>query len=304
MTNPQIVCFGEILWDLLPTGKIAGGAPMNVAYHINQLGLTVQMISKIGNDDLGKEILEFFRQKGISADLIQTDKTFPTGMARVRLDESGTPTYEFVQPASWDFIHLNITNKTAVEQADVFVFGSMAARNCTTCQTLFELLEAANLKAFDVNLRPPLYSKELLENLLQRADLVKMNGEELKIISEWMDVEGASPNTSGPGAGGGVSNSLKALTIKSRYDIPTLIVTNGANGAFVLNDNQLFRHSGYTVKVQDTIGSGDAFFAGFLKMMLKGNSLEKCLDFACALGAAVATKKGATPEIQYLKLKG
>ena len=174
----KIVCFGEILWDLLPTGNVAGGAPMNVAYHANQLGTTAQMVSKIGKDELGKELLGFLNKKGVDTSLVQSDGTYPTGTVNVTLDSMGSPSYEIMAPVAWDYINANTTNKAAVQNADAFVFGSLAARNLRTRDTLFELLELTKLKVFDVNLRSPFYSKPLVLKFLQHADIVKMNDEE------------------------------------------------------------------------------------------------------------------------------
>ena len=190
MNQPKsnIVCFGEILWDLLPTGKVAGGAPMNVAFHANQLGIAAQMISKVGKDDLGKDLIDLLNQKGVDTSLVQTDDTYPTGTVKVTLDAKGSPSYEIVAPVAWDFIHANTANKTAVQTADAFVFGSLAARNETTRNTLLELLKLAKLKVFDVNLRSPFYTKPLLTQLLHQADIVKMNDEELEIIGGWLDI--------------------------------------------------------------------------------------------------------------------
>lgn len=281
-STPLIVCFGEVLWDLLPSGKIAGGAPMNVAYHANQLGIHSQMISKIGNDDLGKALLNFLNKKGVATNLVQTDYTFPTGIVNVKLDEKGSPSYEIVAPVAWDYIHTNMDNKKAVQNADAFVFGSLAARNETTKKTLFELLKLAKLKVFDVNLRQPFFSKDILLELLSQADIVKMNDEELEIIGEWLDIQGTEAN--------------KAMQIKNHFNWQSLIVTRGAEGAWLFNKDGMNSSAGVKIKVQDTIGSGDSFLAAFLSKFLQGEALEKCLQFASATGAYIATQKGGTPE--------
>lgn len=282
-SQPAIVCFGEVLWDLLPAGKLAGGAPMNVAYHANNFGLKSKMISRIGNDDLGRELIGFLKNKKIPTGLIQLDHTFQTGIVEVTLDEKGSPSYVIVQPAAWDYIHPDEEAQKAVKKSDALVFGSLACRSERTKKTLLELIDLAPKCVFDVNLRPPFYSRDLLDELLSKADLVKMNDEELEIIAEWI------------GAGG--NEEAKMNTLKNHYNLQGLIVTKGANGAVFLNEHGLFSHPGLPVKVKDTVGSGDAFFGGFLSQFMSGQPVDACLEFACAAGAYVATKEGATPDI-------
>jgi fructokinase len=288
MPHPSIVCFGEILWDLLPTGKIAGGAPMNVAYHANRFSLATRMISRVGADDLGRELLAFLNEKGIPADLVQTDPTFPTGIVKVTLDEKGSPSYEIVSPVAWDYIHPGEQAKEAVKNAGALVFGSLACRTDRSKNTLLELLELAPLKVFDVNLRPPFFSKSLLDELLPKADLVKMNDEELDIVAGWHGVE--------------ASESVQMEFVKKQYDPEALIVTKGARGAALLDAGGHHTHAGFRVTVQDTIGSGDAFLGAFLSKYLGGTAPAECLEFACKAGAFVATKKGATPDYSLTDL--
>ena len=284
----NIVCFGEILWDLLPTGKVAGGAPMNVAFHAKQLGIATQMISKIGKDDLGKDLIDFLSQRNVDTSLIQTDDTYSTGRVKVTLNAMGSPSYEIIAPIAWDFIHSNTANKTAVKAADAFVFGSLAARNETTRNTLLGLLKLAKLKVFDVNLRSPFYTKSLLMQLLHQADIVKRNDEELKIIGRWLDIDNTEEKT--------------ALQVKNNFNWQQLIVTRGANGAWLFNNDGMISSQGVSIQVQDTIGSGDSFLAAFLSKFLQGESPEKCLQFAAATGAYVATKKGGTPEFSEAQI--
>ena len=278
----KIVCFGEILWDLLPIGKVAGGAPMNVAYHANQMGITAQMISKIGQDELGKELLDFLNKKGVDTSLVQIDNTYPTGAVNVTLDALGSPSYEIMAPVAWDYINASTTDKVAVQQADAFVFGSLSARDDRTRETLFELLELAKLKVFDVNLRSPFYSKGLVTQLLHQADLVKMNDEELEVIGNWLGLNDTEENT--------------ALEIKKHFGWKQLIVTRGAKGAWLFSEDKMIISEGVEIQVQDTIGSGDAFLAAYLSKFLEGELPEKCLQIASATGAYVATQSGGTPE--------
>lgn len=282
MPNQTIVCFGEILWDLLPSGKIAGGAPMNVAYHAKIFGLQSQIISSVGMDDLGNDILSFLNDKGIPTNLVQRDYTLPTGTVNVNIDEIGTPTYEIIQPVAWDNIHSDESAKQAVKDAGTIVFGSLACRSERTRKTLMELLEIAKVKVFDVNLRQPFFSKDCIETMLPLATIVKVNDEELEILSTWFDARG--------------NEVEKMKYLKKKFKLDALIVTKGANGAAFLNEHNHYIHSGFKVQVQDTIGSGDAFLGAFLNKSLGEASAEECLETACAAGAMVATKKGATPD--------
>ena len=280
--TPTIVCFGEVLWDLLPAGKVAGGAPMNVAYHANQLGINAQVISKVGKDELGGGLMDFLSKKGIPTNLIQTDYTFPTGTVNVALDVYGSPSYEIVAPVAWDYIHSDKVNKVAVSSADAFVFGSLSSRNETSRTSLLSLIELAQLKVLDVNLRSPFFTQDLLLQLLQLADIVKMNDEELQIIGQWLAIYDTEVAT--------------AKKIRDHFQWQQFIVTRGAQGAWLFNDKGMINCDGIPIQVQDTIGSGDSFLAAFLSKFLRGGSPEKCLQFAAATGAYVATQKGGTPE--------
>jgi fructokinase len=283
MQNPTLICFGEVLWDILPTGKIAGGAPMNVAYHANNLGFSTKMISRIGNDPLGHALLHFLDEKGVSTQFVQTDQELPTGIVNVTLSPSGSPAYEIVNPSAWDNIQSDELMCDTVKETDVFVFGSLACRCAQTRNTLFNLLEGAMLRVLDANLRRPFYSKELLEELLSKADIAKMNDEELEIIADWKGVTGTE------------EEQMRA--IKEFYQLELLILTKGDKGASCLDDADYCTHAGFSIPVADTIGSGDAFLAAFLKKLLSGDSTQECLNFACAIGALAATKQGGTPTI-------
>lgn len=278
-----VVCFGEVLWDLLPTGKVAGGAPMNVAFHLNNFGVRSTMISRIGKDDFGQELKTFLESKQINTTLIQLDDRTPTGTVNVTLDADGHPSYEIVQPVAWDFIASTRETEAAVQQADAFVFGSLAARNQISREALMSLLQTTSYAVFDVNLRPPFYSRPLLEKLLHQANLVKMNDDELDEISSWYTDSKEEQN--------------KLNVVRSQFNIEAVLMTKGAEGAIFLDDTGFYHQGGTKVQVKDTIGSGDSFLAGFLSQKLKGKSPNQSLEFACATGALVATRSGGTPNI-------
>lgn len=283
MSTAKVVCFGEMLWDLLPTGPVPGGAPMNVACQLRNLGLSSAMISAVGNDPLGQQIMEFLEKKGVDIGLVQRHPTQPTGTVLVTLDEAGIPSYEIVQPVAWDYIGLSEAALDAVGQANAFVFGSLAARSETTLKTLEGLLEAASFPVFDVNLRAPFYEEKTVNELLKKARLLKLNDEEIDILCGWRAFKGGQP--------------AQMEFLKDEYHLDAVVLTRGANGAALLNDSGLYEHSGYRVQVADTVGSGDAFLAGFLSQWLGGASPLECLSFACATGALVASLPGGTPDI-------
>jgi fructokinase len=287
--KPTIICFGEVLWDLLPGGRIAGGAPMNVAFHANQLGMESKMISKVGDDDLGKELRRFLENMGVSVELIQTDTTFPTGIVNVTLEDGMAPAYEIVGPVAWDYILPNDKAKDYVKTSDALVFGSLACRMESNKRTLLEYLELAPIRVFDVNLRMPYYSQSLVEELLPKAEILKVNDEELAIIAGWQGIEG--------------DETAQVEFIRHKFGLDALILTKGRDGAVCLDESGYFYQPGFPVRVQDTIGSGDSFLAAFLSKYLRGDPTPDCLAFAGAVGALVATRRGGTPELSLVEVQ-
>ncbi|MCK8494574.1 carbohydrate kinase [Spirosoma sp. RP8] len=276
-----ITCFGETLWDVLPTSKQAGGAPMNVAADLRNFGINAQIISRVGSDDLGRELIQFLDQKGLPLDLVQIGQTHLTGVAKANISDTNEVTYKIVQPVAWDYIHLEPNLIDAVQNSDLFVYGSLAARSPMTHETLLALLAVARRKVFDVNLRAPHYERETVEELLHQADIAKLNEHELIELSAWY----------------GEENDLHRAMhqLRDRYALATLCVTLGENGAVLLDETGLYSQVGFSIDVADTIGSGDAFLAAFLYKTLQGESPKNTLEFACATGAYVATQRGATP---------
>jgi len=285
----KIICFGEMLWDIFPKGKIAGGAPMNVALHLRQLGMDAAMISRVGEDKLGKKLLKFIRSYHLSHELIQLDPDLPTGTVLVNDSDPENIRYEIVKPAAWDNIHWNEATALQVKHADAFVFGSLSAREPSSRDALFKFLSMDTLKILDINLRQPYYSPELLEQLLSKCDILKINEEELTILANYHNL----PDR--------MSMALGKLT--ELFDIKMICVTLGAKGAILYTEDEIVSHPGYPVKVVDTVGSGDAFLAGFICKYLEKQSPEHILDYACALGALVATLAGGTPKYELKEIE-
>ena len=280
----QVICFGEVLWDIFPDVQIPGGAPMNVCIVLKKLGIGSKMISKIGKDELGQKLKNYLETENSLSDFLQETEKYPTGIVQVKSNEQGKNEYTIVQPVAWDFIENNEEVKEAVKKSKAFVFGTLACRSQQTKSTLLELLKIAPFKIFDVNFRTPFYTQELVEELFHWTDFVKMNDEELQIISSWYQWEN--------------KNEKEAMEkVQQKFNIPQIVVTKGKHGADYLERNNFFTSQGYSVKVVDTVGSGDSFLAGFLKKYFEKEHPEKCLQFACATGSLVATYKGANPPI-------
>jgi fructokinase len=269
---------------MLPGGKVAGGAPMNVAFHLRNFELDSALVSRVGQDPLGEELLAFLTDKGIPSQLVQQDAQQPTSTVQVQLDEAGHASYEIVAPVAWDFIEATPESIAMVQQSKALVFGSLAARNPASRSALLSLLEVASLTVFDVNLRPPHYSQALLETLLAQADLVKMNEEELAIISGWY----AEPRKE--------EEAMQLLI--DRFHLEGILLTKGGAGAaFLGTQTDYTTQSAYPITVKDTVGSGDSFLAAFLSKFLAGKPVGEALPFAAATGALVATQHGGTPAI-------
>lgn len=257
---------------------------MNVALHLNHLKAEVTFISKVGDDRDGVDLLDFVRTYGLPTNHIYVDPSLPTGKVLVDDHDNENIRYEIVQPSAWDNIDWNENLQQDVDQADAFVFGSLAARAEKSRESLLRFLKTETLKIFDINLRPPFYSFELLQELLSHTDILKLNVEELQILNGFHHFP---------------QDTTKALDkLTELYDLEMICVTKGKDGADLYMEDELFSHPGYPVAVQDTVGSGDAFLSALVINYFKGKSPEQILDEACALGALVATRKGGTPKYE------
>ena len=283
-SSHPVVCFGEVLWDFLPDGKQSGGAPMNVAYHLGKLGKNAAMISRVGNDELGEELLAVMKEKNINTQYVQIDDALPTSTVVASLKEAHEMVYNIVHNVAWDAIQYNETLSKLVKKADYFVFGTLAARSEATRNTLLKLINDAKTKVLDINLRAPHYSQELIETLLQKADIVKLNEAELKLITDWFTA---------------YKNEEEAiLFLQEKFNLNIVIVTKGAEGALLKVGDTLHSHEGYHVTVADTVGSGDSFLAAVIFQLLDRIPYQHILDFANKLGAFVTTQKGGCPVYQ------
>jgi fructokinase len=279
---PPVICYGEILWDILPTGEVPGGAPMNVAYHLNKLGHSPAVITRIGMDERGNKLVGLLEAKNISTAFVQLDKLLPTGVVYATPNEHHEMEYDIVAPVAWDVIEWNDDLPGLFNDQNYFVYGSLIARNTTSRDTLFRLLEAAKNKVLDINLRPPHYSNKLLHDLLLKADIAKVNYAELNFISSWF------------GEYSTIEGKMNVLLEK--FGLGTLIVTKGGDGAMINIGGKVYSHPGFKVIVHDTVGSGDSFLAAIIAGLIEKRDPSRILEFACAVGALVTSRKGGWPE--------
>lgn len=277
----QVLCFGEILWDNLPNGPLPGGAPMNVALHLKRLGIRSILISSIGNDQKGTDLVTFLKKEGLDTNYIQINEKLPTSEVLVKLNENNHPTFEICEPVAWDEISLTPELKMEVKKSNALVYGSLASRNDFTRNTLKRLLKSNLLKIMDVNLRPPFDKQEIVVPLLTKADIVKLNDDELAKICGWYNLKG--------------DFNAKVFSLYKLLNLKILIVTKGEHGACLVHENRIYTHFGYKVKVADTVGAGDAFLAGFLSAYFDGKDMDTALDVASTIGAFVASKPGSVP---------
>lgn len=286
----KVTSFGEVLWDDFPSGKVLGGAPLNVVVRLRALGADTSIISCRGNDEDGEELLRQILSKHVNADLVQICLDQATSLVKVSLDKSGSASYEIVYPCAWDRIRVQPEALQRVAESDAFIFGSLATRDEVSRNTLAQLLEQAKFKIFDVNLRKPHYDTDRLLATMKKVDMVKLNDDELYELAE---VYGSPYH----------SIEQNIAYIAKLTGVETLVVTLGSHGAALYRDGQLYRHSGFRVKVADTVGSGDSFLAGLTYKLLNNADPQEAITFACALGALVASRHGATPEISLQEIE-
>ena len=286
----EFVCFGEVLWDVFPTYKKIGGAPLNVALRLQSFQNEVALISCLGNDPYGNELKSRLQELGVKMDHIQLSKKLETSEVEVVLDEMGAASYTIHDPCAWDDIQLNKGLISLVKNTKVFIFGSLIARGENSRNTLIKLLSVSEFSVFDVNLRPPHYNFRTLEILMRAADFIKFNDEELVEIVEKFDAKHLS-----------FEQSIKFIA--SKTNTSHVCVTRGSKGAILFYENSFCYNKGYQVKVADTVGSGDSFLATLIDALLKKLNPQKAIDMACAVGAIVAQNQGANPTISSQEIE-
>lgn len=286
----QIVCYGEVLWDILPTGKKLGGAPLNVALRMQTFGCLTKVISSIGKDVAGNGIVAQMKTYNAITDHLQISQHFATSEVLVTLNDIGSASYEIKTPCAWDDIQLLEKDIVAVKSADAFIYGSLVTRQSASRETLFSLLKTSPFKVFDVNLRPPHYELDTLTTLMKQADFIKFNDDEIFELS-----------TSINGKKMSLEQSIRFFSKETQT--PSICVTLGANGAVLFQDNEFVYNKGYPIQVKDTVGAGDSFLATLIYKLLTGANAINALDNACAVGAIVASKEGANPIINNKEIQ-
>lgn len=281
----KIICYGEVLWDNLSSGITPAGATLNVAYHLNKMGVQSYIMSSIGNDILGKELLKIIKKWGVDVPFCRGDNNFPTGKVTAKVNSLFQEvSYEIMEPVAWDFITGKKELSKLIKNTDGFIFQSLTARNEISRKTLHSLLENSCYKIFDVNLRPPFYSEQIIKELLEKSDLVKMSVSELYEIVSWF-------------YSGKIYEEEAVCFLKECFNLKELLITKGSYGASYYGTDNLCERWGIPVKVKDTIGSGDAFLAGFLARKINGNSNsnEEAIEQAIAISTYIVGKTGSCP---------
>lgn len=280
-----VIGMGEALWDVLPEGKKIGGAPANFAYHVSQFGLPSCVVSAVGEDALGDEIIENFTSKGLTH-LIER-VPYPTGTVQVEIDQAGVPQYEIKENVAWDNVPYTDSLAGLARETGAICFGSLAQRNVVSRNTINRFLDAIPeendpLVVFDVNLRQGFYNKEILCNSMKRCNILKINDEELVTVSRMFGYPG-------------IDLQDKCWILLGKYNLRMLILTCGINGSYVFTPGCVSFQPTPKVEVADTVGAGDSFTAAFIASILKGCSVAEAHSKAVRTSAFVCTKKGAMP---------
>lgn len=283
--NEIVVGMGEALWDVLPEGKKIGGAPANFAYHVSQFGLPSCVVSAIGDDALGKEIIENFTSKGL--DQLIAEVPYPTGTVQVEIDQTGIPLYDIKENVAWDNIPYTEHLDALAKRTKAVCFGSLAQRNVVSRETINHFLDTMpkdddSLIVFDVNLRQGFYNKEILCKSMQNCNILKINDEELITVSRMF----GNP---------GIDLQDKCWILLGKYNLKMLILTCGINGSYVFTPGNVSFQPTPKVEVADTVGAGDSFTAAFIASILKGKSVTEAHTIAVKTSAFVCTQKGAMP---------
>ena len=277
-----IVGIGEILWDMLPSGKALGGAPANFAYHAGRLGEEGWAVSAVGDDALGREIREIVSGKKLNNIIATSDK--PTGTVEVELDARGVPTYNIMEDVAWDNIPYTPEMEALASRADAVCFGSLVQRMASRASVLrfVRAMRPDALKVFDINLRQHYYSKEILEESLRLADILKINDEEIRIVAGMLGL--------------GDDDVAACRELIRSFGLKLVILTKGAEGSEVVTLDEFIPQGTGDVEVVDTVGAGDSFTAAFVVAYLRGDSLADAQKLASDTASYVCSRKGAMPE--------
>lgn len=279
----KIIGLGEILWDMLPAGKQLGGAPANFAYHVCRLGGNGWAVSAISDDGLGREIKNTLSTKKLNTILEEVNE--PTGTVQVTLNAAGVPTYDITEGVAWDHIPFTERIGDLAKETSAVCFGTLAQRSPESRATIYKFIEnmpAGSLKVYDINLRQKYYDKEVISSSLRLADILKINDEELEIVSKMLCLSGTSEE--------------RCRAISREFNLKFVILTMGGDGSKVILEDRVHLSTPGKIKIVDTVGAGDSFTAAFILAYLRGDSIEKAHTLATEVSSYVCTKAGAMPE--------
>lgn len=298
MKKYAIAAIGELLWDVLPTAEVLGGAPVNFAYHVTALGGQGVPISAVGNDQRGAKALTELRRRGVETGGISAVEGPPTGYVDISLDMEGVATYSFPAEVAWDYLQVNRFARDLQDRLDAVCFGTLAQRSAESRRTIRDFLDGlrpGTVRIYDVNLRQKFYSREIIESSLNRADILKLNVEELPVLAKLL------------GLGRG-KTSLWLKLLLERFGLSLAVLTRGSGGSLLLTPADSSDHPGIATELADTadtIGAGDAFTAAVAIGYLGNVALGHINDMANRLAAYVCTRQGAMPDIpETLKMTG
>ncbi len=285
----QMAGIGEVLWDLLPDGKQLGGSPMNVVYHCKSAGIKSVVVSAIGADDLGTEILDELKQKNLSSEYVQILPGRPTGTVTVKLTK-GIPDFTIHPDVAWDEIKWSNNLESLAKSIDAVAFGSLSQRNKVTNNSILRFLKSMkpdSLRVFDVTLRQIFHSAELLDSSLKLSNILKLNDEELPVLAKYFRLKGPI--------------KVQLLKLIRKYSLDLVAYTMGSEGSWLMTRNRISEMKAPEVQIEDTVGAGDAFTGVLIARLLQKKPLEEIHAGATAVAASVCTKAGGTPEHDDIK---
>ena len=281
-----IVGLGEILWDMFPSGKVIGGAPANFAYHVRELGESSVVVSSVGNDELGREIISGLENNDMSTDFLYIDKNHPTGVVFAEINKEGKPSYLIQERVAWDYIPTSKLLRELAFKSAAVCFGTAAQRSRLsrmTIQTFVGLMGQDSVRVLDINLRQNFYSQDVIETSLSLANVLKLNVNELSVVKKLLRLNG---------------DEKKILNDLSRkYSLNLIALTRGREGSILFTEGKTSNHQGHKINVEDTVGAGDAFVAGLVTGMLRGYELDDLNNKANRVASYICSKHGATPSL-------
>ena len=287
MTRPVVVGIGELLWDCFADTRRPGGAPANLAFHAHQVGAEGVTVSRVGDDETGRDLIDFIRDQGLDPSFVQVDPDHATGTVQVETSSTGQPTYHIEPNVAWDWIEVDDALRSLMDRAGAVCFGTLAQRRDRSRATIHELLDRARergaLVVYDVNLRQSFYTPDRIRRSLTAADVVKLNEAEVRVVAALLE---RAP----------IQELEFARLLLDEYGVRTVCITRGEHGCAVVDADGAHAIAGVSVEVADTVGAGDAFTAAFVYGALLGHPSAHAAGFANAVGALVASRPGAMPE--------